>query len=227
MSTQPIAACFSVSCMDPRERIVEARFSKMLHLMDAIGRDQIKGKEAEEIMQLRQDYGSTRIGLAVNFYRNARAGGGWSLDARNDLQTIKDNGLPVIAVYSTRHRQCAAVKVNRHLHDEDVAIMVVEDFDAVGLPLPPVFRAHLEVVTKHEEFDTEPMDIKGLVAYALLHGTSRNFPNQVYSQERAAKILGLDKLSEAELKKLASTIKMSPKGMLVPMVELIDHSAAH
>ena len=227
MSTKPIAACYSVSCMDPRERIVEARFSKMLHLMDAMERKVVKGQIAKQLQELRYHYGSSHLELAVNFYRDARAGGGWSLDARGDLQTIKDNGLPVLAIYSTRHRQCAAVKVNRHFHDQDVAVMVVEDCASVGIELPPVFRAHLEVVSKHERFDHEPMNLSALVAYALIHRVSRNFCHELYDPARAALLLKLDKLSQAELKSLADQVHMTPKGMSAPTVELDDLTDAH
>src|SRR5690606_1973285 len=143
MPTKIVAGCFSVSCMDPRERIVEARFSKLIHLADAIDNNIISGPVAKELKEIKKLHGLSRIDLSVNFYRNARGGGGWSSDARADLQTIKDNDLPVLAVYSTRHRQCAGIKVNQHLHDQDVAVMIVEDFAAVGLDLHTVFRAHL------------------------------------------------------------------------------------
>lgn len=226
MPIKPVVACYSVSCMDPRERVVEARFLKTMHLLDAIDAGKLNKSLAKKIVEVRKEYGTPGVTLAVNLYRNARAGGGWSLDARGDLQTIKDNGLPVAAIYSTRHRQCAAVKVNRHLHDQDVAVMIVEDFHAVGIDLPPVFRAHLEVVSKHEEFDQKPMNIKSLVAYAMVRGVSRNFPQDIYSVTNAADILGIDSLTKSELNTLAADINLTAKGLLTPDIEL-DEIAGH
>lgn len=227
MPTKTIASCFSVSCMDPRERIVEARFSKMMHLADALDSEIFSGEIADRLREIKKEHGISRLELAVNFYRNARGGGGWSSDARADLQTIKDNGLPVMAVYSTRHRQCAAIKVDQHIHDQDVAVMIVEDFNAVGLELPPVFRAHLEVVSKHEEFDREPMDIEALVAYALVHGVSKNFPAHGYDPKNAAKILKIDTLQKDELAELAKRVSFTSKGLLLPKVELEDEPLGH
>ena len=216
----PIAGCYSVSCMDPRERIVEARFAKLMHLIDEVRNGSITGDIAQQIQELGSRYGSSRIGLAVNFYRNARAGGGWSLDSRVDLQTIKDNGLPVIAVYSTRHSQCAAIKVKSHLYDSDIAVMMVEDFAAVGISQPLVYRAHLEVVSKHEEFEPRPMDLTALVAHAITHGTSKNFPGASYDPENAAYILGIGHFSRTQMTKLASQANINGKGLLVPTVDL-------
>lgn len=221
-SKSTLTSCYSVSCMDPRERIVEARYSKLLHLADAINQKIITGETAQELAQVYQTKGMRKLDESVNFYRNARAGGGWSLDAKDDLRTIKENGLNIIAVYSTRHRQCAAIGVNCHLYDQDVAVMIAQDFGEINMPLPPVFRAHLEVISKHEEFDTQPMNIKALVAFALINGTGPHFPTQHYSPEKAAEYLDLNITNKDELQNLAQTISMTPKGLLTPTVEFHD-----
>lgn len=221
-SKSTITACYSVSCMDPRERVVEARYSKLIHLVDAVENGSIDGQWATKIQEIRRAQGIHALELAINFYRNARAGGGWSIDARDDLKTIKENGLSVAAVYSTRHRQCAAISVDKHLYDQDIAVMIVQDFDAVDLELPPVFRAHLEVVSKHEEFDQKPMNLKALVAYALQYGTGQNFPADFYNVQTAAEILGISQLDKDQLKVLADTVELTPKGLLAPDVELND-----
>lgn len=225
----PIAGVYTVSCMDPRERIVEASHAKQLHLIDSMDRGQIHGEVAYQLHQARVAAGLAEVGRRTNFYRNARGGGGWSLDSRDDLEIIKENKLPVLAFYSGRHSNCAAVGVMGHLRDHDIAIMIVEDCAAVGLMIPPVFRAHLEIHSKNEQIEQRLMDLEALVAHAMLKGPSPRFPERHgYSVTAAAKILGLQAKDKGSLSRLAERIDLSPKGLLKPSsVELDDQQVSH
>lgn len=220
-----IAGTYSVSCMDPRERVVEARYAKLHHLLDMLQCGAIAGPVAEQVLEIQRIGGTHAADLAVNPYRNARGGGGWSLDSRDDLEIIKENDIPLLAVYSTRHRLCAAIGKDKHLKDYDIATMIVEDFEELGMDRPPAYRAHLEVITKHEEIEREPMNLEALVAYAIVYGTSAKFRSKLYCPHRAAEILGIASLSRSSMQELAHQAAMSPKGLVEPIVEFASPSA--
>src|SRR5690606_9191086 len=117
--------------------------------------------------------GFSEAELQVAFFRPAASGGGWSESGRRDIKTVQDNHLPLTAIISARHNTCKSVGKRTHLTDPDIAVMIVQDCAEFNVPLPPVYRAHLEVNSKHMVF--EPMNIASLVAHAIRFGQGPYF----------------------------------------------------
>lgn len=212
----PMAAIIKASCIDGRERIADASLRCKMLAFDLVQRGEVQGMVADHIAQHLSSHGSAVTEPMINFYRPAASGGGWSESARRDLLTIKRNNLPVLMVISARHSTCGSLKAQTHLTDPDAAVMMVIDFHQTELPLPPVYRAHLEVTSKHMDF--EVMNIPGLVAHAALNGTGPYLPTN-YVAGLAAQLLGLPNL-QSELQQLANHVSLGPKGLLEPSVRL-------